>query len=236
MCGRLNIIDDPFVIALLQELHVKPIAPLNTGKLIRPTETISIIREQNSERTLEDAIWWLLLENNEAGLLKPSRFTSFNTRSDKLLQPNTAGYHAFKHQRCIIVASGFGETLNQTLDNGKRTKRFFNFYPIDNALVFAGLYRQWLDQKTGKPMLSTSIITKPPHPKMMLFHTKASPFILNQTDNSISRWLDPQTDLTELTPLLEPFIPQDLSVAEIAKPNNLTPIDEAQLLVRDMVV
>ena len=141
--------------------------------------------------------------------------------------PNSAGFQAFKQQRCIIIASGFGETLSQTTVGNNSSKRYFNFYPLDGALAFAGLYRQWLNPTTGKAVLSTSIITKAPHPKMMQYHHKASPFILDQSDDSIDLWLDPTTNLANLTPLLTPFIPQDLSVAEIAKPNQLTPISQA---------
>ena len=180
MCGRLNVIDDPFVIELCRMLGIK-IWPdkdtesgstLITGRFIRATNKISLIRQQNDERRMESAIWWLLLDESDGGF-KPSRYTSFNTRYDKLKVPKSAGYQAFKSQRCIIPVKGFGETEGK----GNEAK-YTDFSAKDGALALGGLYRQWINKETGEATLSCSVITLPPHDKIIPYHSKASPLML----------------------------------------------------------
>ena len=150
MCGRLNITDNPFVSALLDDLNVTNKETFRTSEFVRATDTISIVREVNGQRRLDDAIWWLLLEQNENDGFKPSKYTSFNTRYDKLNVKGSAGYQAFREQRCIVVASGFGETEFEQKGKRKVPTHYHNFYAIDSALAFAGLYRQWTNKSTGE--------------------------------------------------------------------------------------
>ena len=110
MCGRLNVSDDPFLVALLKNIGIEsPREKLTFGRFKRATDSISIVREINGVRQIDNAVWWLLLDKTEHDF-KPSKYTSFNTRSDKLNIRNSAGYIPFRQSRCIIPAKGFGET------------------------------------------------------------------------------------------------------------------------------
>ncbi|WP_448546697.1 SOS response-associated peptidase family protein [Thalassotalea fusca] len=233
MCGRLNITDNPFVTALLDELNVTNRETFRTSEFVRATDTISIVREVNGERQLDDATWWLLLEPSEKGGFKPSRYTSFNTRYDKLNVKGSAGYHAYREQRCLIVASGFGETEFEQRGNRKVPVHYHNFYAIDSALAFAGLYRQWVDKSTGESQFSTSVITLPSHEKIRPFHSKASPMMLSPQGEQISQWLSASTDILQFDEWLLPKIYNDLSVVPIKKPSDPTPLAPAQLITRD---
>tara|TARA_R100000687_G_scaffold83711_1_gene89996 strand:- start:31266 stop:31988 length:723 start_codon:yes stop_codon:yes gene_type:complete len=229
MCGRLNVTDDPFVTSLMEGLgislsDVKPIY----NRYLGAAHKISIIREVEGKRCLDNAIWWLLLEKANGGF-KPSKYTSFNTRYDKLNVPRSAGYKAFRESRCIIVASGFGET------EGKGAKaRYHDFFAQDAAIAFGGLCREWVNQDSGDITLSCSIITIPPHEKIKPFHTKASPLMLPQDDDTMDLWLDSNFNKVEaFNDLLEPHLPQNLLVQQIDKPSIHAPLGEKVLIQAD---
>lgn len=239
MCGRLNVIDDPYVVSLCEELGV-PISPnsspdeppyynkLLCERFIRATNNISIIVEREQKRQLLTAIWWLLLEPSDNGF-KPSKYTSFNTRYDKLNTPRSAGYKAFRESRCIIPAKGFGET------EGKGANAIYtDFEAVNGAIAFGGLYREWLNKKTGESVFSCSIITLPPHEKIKPFHSKASPLMLSQSSGTMEMWLDPTIHDTELfNDLLTPSIHQDLSAHQIDKPSLHNPVKEPVFIKSD---
>lgn len=235
MCGRLNITDNPFVSALLDDLKVVNPEHHKYNNFVGAASSISIIRENEGERKVEDATWWLLLEESENGGYKPSRYTSFNTRFDKLNKPGSAGYQAFKETRCVVIVTGFGETEITKTANNKSVKHYHNFYAVDGAIALAGLYRQWLNKNTGEITYSSSIITNPPHPKLIPYHKKASPMMLNQNDDSIDHWLNCSSNTTEqFTNFTQPKIYQDLSVVAIEKPSSPIPIGPAELIVHDL--
>ncbi|MEX1198245.1 MAG: SOS response-associated peptidase family protein [Pseudohongiellaceae bacterium] len=107
MCGRYNLTDSPEVRQLMEVVGVK-LDGMRWSRDVSPASTISIVRESEDGRGLADATWWLLLDRDT---LKPSKYTSFNTRSDKLNTPRSAGYRPFRQSRCIIPASAFIEGL-----------------------------------------------------------------------------------------------------------------------------
>lgn len=231
MCGRLNVNDNAGMKKLSSQLNIKYWqAPLQEGRFIRATNPVTIVHEHNSQRIADSAIWWLLLDKTDTGF-KPSKYTSFNTRYDKLNTRGSAGYKAFRENRCIIPASGFGETEFES----KKPKHYFDFEALDSeAIAFGGLYREWFHPGTGKVTKSCSIITLPPHEKLKHFHSKAMPLMLNQNDDSINMWLDKSlTDSEALNELLLPNIPQELIAYQIDKPSSFQPIDAARTILKD---
>ncbi|NQZ82285.1 MAG: SOS response-associated peptidase family protein [Colwellia sp.] len=229
MCGRLNVSDDPFVTKLLANLGIEnPRETMRYGRMIGAANVISIVREKNRKRQLDDAQWWLLQEPTAQGF-KPSKYTSFNTRYDKLNSPRSAGFKAYRESRCVIVAKGFGET------EGKGANaRYHDFYAEQGAIALGGLYRQWLHPKTQETLLSCSVITLPAHDKLMPFHTKASPLMLSQDDDTIDLWLDSSNHNTEIfTDLLKARIPHNLTVEEINKPSLFVPIGPRSSIPKD---
>jgi putative SOS response-associated peptidase YedK len=211
MCGRLNVVDCPEVIDLCGQLGISlKDNVLRTGRFIRAASTISIVMEKDKQRLLQDAIWWLLLDQTETGF-KPSAYTSFNTRYDKLDVPRAAGYYSYRHQRCIIPAMGFGETEQI---NGKAV---YHDFTSETGIAFGGLYREWTHSLTGEVVVSCSIITLAPHPKLMPYHSKASPLMIPQTH--YDAWLNANTGIANLQSLLKPQIYTALKGVEILKPS-----------------
>lgn len=230
MCGRLNVIDCPEVIDLCGQLGINlqdQAMPLRTSRFIRATNKISIVIEQKGERRLQDAIWWLLLEQAEHGF-KPSEYTSFNTRYDKLNVKGSAGYVAYRTQRCIIPVAGFGET--EVVDGKNRYTDFVG----KRALALGGLYRTWLNKETGEMTYSCSVITLPPHPKLMPYHTKASPLMLSQ--DVFDTWLSPDQDVSPFDKILTAKISVPLMAIYIDKPSTFQQLTAPQNIDCDIDV
>ena len=221
MCGRLNVIDDPAVIELIEGLQISLFAkPPIFNRFLHAAQTISIVRNTDNVRRMDSAIWWLLLDNTAQGF-KPSKYTSFNTRYDKLNVKGSAGYQPFRHSRCVIPVKGFGETEYA----GGKAQHYHDLVAKQGGLLLGGLYRQWLNKTTGESVLSCSVITLAPHAKLKAIHTKAMPLILPQQPELINAWLDEHNSNTDMfTELLKPHIPQTLIAQQIDKPSSYQPV------------
>lgn len=237
MCGRLNVIDDAGVQALMKQLNIE-LWPdtLLESRFIRATQPVSIVRTvsladnpNELKRELINADWWLLQEKTETGF-KPSKYTSFNTRYDKLNVPRSAGYKPFRETRCIIPAKGFGET---EFVNKKPLHYFDMTAETNEAIAFGGLYKQWIHPNTGEFKLSCSVITLPPHPKIKDIHSKAMPLMLPQKGGWMDAWLDPATDPQSLMPLMNPSLPQNLIAQQIDKPSIHQAVGDSFVIERD---
>lgn len=220
MCGRLNTTDDPVVQELMKQLKLplssRQQVTQHSKRFTRATDKVSIIREKNGQRFVEPATWWLLLDKTETGF-KPSKYTSFNTRYDKLNVPRSAGFKPYRESRCILIAKGFGETEFVN----KKPLHYYDFEAADGeALVFGGLSKEWVHKETGEVVVSCSVITLPPHDKLKHIHSKAMPLILPQHDNTIDLWLDSTVNNVDVFDgLLKPHLPQDLVAYPIDKPS-----------------
>jgi len=231
MCGRLNVIDDIGVQQLCEQLNIQLWSePLQTGRFKRATDKVTIVREKAGITQADSAIWWLLLDNHTEGF-KPSKYTSFNTRYDKLNVPRSAGFVPFKESRCIIPAKGFGETEFVN----KKPIHYYDFEAENRqAIALGGLYKEWLNVNTGETALSCSIITLPPHEKIKLIHSKAMPLILPQNKDLLTAWLDSAQTNTELfNHLLQPHLPQNLWAQAIDKPSTFNAIGDRKLINGD---
>ena len=248
MCGRLNITDSAGVKALCEQLDIAlwPAQGMQFARFVRPTQTVSIVFAQptasqahgqpSNVRVMRNAVWWLLLEPDEQPdrlTFKPSRYTSFNTRYDKLNKPGSAGYRAYRQQRCIIPAHGFGETLVR----GSQ-KYYHDLVPEPpTGLAMGGLYRQWQGvDEDGQATIeySCSVVTLPPHQKLGAVHTKASPLILSTEDDSVQRWLDPTiNEPTRLDDLLVPRLRHSYLAQPVDKPSTYQSQGEAFSISKD---
>ncbi|WP_026972093.1 SOS response-associated peptidase family protein [Aliagarivorans marinus] len=215
MCGRLNVVDDSAVKDLCEFLQIPlfpPLPKVSVNPL--PCDPLLILR-QDAQMECLSAQWWLLQEPDLFGF-RPSKFTSFNSRYDKLLQLGSASYQAFRTNRCIIPVHGFGES-----NASEQGKRFFNLYPSDGRpLLLGGLYRRWQHPQTRERVYSCSVITLPPHPELASCHEKSMPLLLEWNKQQLEHWLKPEPLSQQLTELfLRPRIPQGLRVEEVSQAN-----------------
>ncbi|MCJ8300837.1 MAG: SOS response-associated peptidase, partial [Pseudomonadales bacterium] len=158
------------------------------------------------------------------GKLKPSKYTSFNTRSDKLNIPNAAGFVPYRKSRCIIPATAIVE------GEGAKNKRTYHHIAAQNhAFAMGGLYRQWINKETGERVHACSIITLAPHPAWQGIHSKSTPMFLPVDDKDIiEKWLDPEfSAVDEFTRLLYPEFRDSLLITPIDKPSSRRAIAES---------
>jgi putative SOS response-associated peptidase YedK len=230
MCGRLNVIDSPGVGALCQQLDIAlwPSEGMIQRRFVKAADRVSMIRPIQNPRTgqyqlaMNNAIWWLLLDKPQppSTQFRPSKYTSFNTRYDKLNVPRSAGYQAFRTQRCIIPVTGFGETTKI----GSKLHYTDMIAADDKPMALAGLYRQWQTYDSfGQPVVETScsVVTLGAHPKLAQIHPKSTPLMLSFDDGSLATWLDPSIQTPEpLMPLLTPRLRHSLIATPIDRPSS----------------
>ncbi len=193
-----------------------------------PAASIDIILQDEQDRRIQPAIWWLLLEKAESGY-KPSRYTSFNTRSDKLDQNRSAGYRPYRSSRCIVPATYITEG-----EGTKGARRYHRIEPTESAFALGGLYRTWLDKTTGGLTYSCSIITLPPHPDVRWqdMHSKSMPLMLpTDKPDTLHQWLDPAFDQVEaFQPLLQPRFPGNLRCVPVERPGNQREVGDSFII------
>ena len=224
MCGRYNVTDDPLVQELLEILGI-PIRA-QTRLNIAPGAKGQIVYETNQGRTLEDAIWSLLIERKPDGSgYRPSpKYSTFNARSGNL-GTSPLWKKRFHAQRAIIPASGFHEWTGE-----KGHKQCYNIRPTNNAIAFAGLYELW--DFDGDIVPSYTIITLPSHPRFSHIHPKSLPLMLMPED--FDMWLDPLlTNTDPLQHLLRTQLRHPITVAPIRSPDDLEPTGLEEVIAAD---
>lgn len=224
MCGRFNVSDDPLVQGLLDALGIP--LKIHPRRNIAPGDYAQIIYETDQGRTMQDAMWSLLIDRKPDGSgYRPSpKYSTFNARSGSL-GTSPLWKKRFHTQRAIIPASGFHEWTGE-----KGHKQCYNIHPVDSAIAFAGLYELWDFQEEVVP--SFTIITLPPHPRFSHIHPKSIPLMLTAED--FDAWLNP--GLTNTDPfqhLLHSQIRCALRIEPVRSPATLQPVGESELLEPD---
>jgi putative SOS response-associated peptidase YedK len=203
MCGRYNIIDDPFTRSLLEGLGIG--GRLETRYNIAPTESVPVVRcaVESAAGALElvQMRWWLI----PAWVSEPgTRYSMFNARAETLNE-SRAFRRPFQYQRCILPASSFIEWHQVS-----GTKEPFLIRAANSALAFAGLWDHW--GQGPESILSCCIITTAAVKQFEPVHQRM-PVML--APDVWRRWLDPQVPGSELMPLLLPAVPDTLDVIPI---------------------
>jgi putative SOS response-associated peptidase YedK len=224
MCGRFQIADEKIITDLMGALGVDDGQP-GLAFDIAPGARISIVRQTDAGAQVDGATWWLLLDTETHKPLY--KYPSFNTRSDKLNTPRSAGHKAYRETRCIIPATAFVEGLGDG-------KTYHKLAHEDRGIAFGGLYREWLNRETGEIKLSASIITLPPldndHWKKSI-HPKSLPLMLPHESDVIAAWLDPDNkDVADFDQLLQPRLYYPLISTPIDRPSKWNPIGDSMMI------
>lgn len=223
MCGRFNIIDSPEVQFLMETLGIT--TGLSHREDCPPGGPISIIIEEDGERKVVEATWWLLLDKES---LKPNyKYSSFNTRSDRLHDKKSLGFSPYRNSRCIVPASAIIEGLGDK-------KSYFKVELENSAMALGGIYRKWLNKDTGEFKYSASIITLPPLlPEWQHIHPKSFPLMLPYKDSElIQQWLNPeQGEVKQFEELLEPQVTTRQIITKVEKPSTWLPVEDPFFIV-----
>jgi putative SOS response-associated peptidase YedK len=218
MCGAYAAISNIFTNNLTDTLSVPNI---ETRNIRVPASTIQIITQNQIQRQLIDAKWWLMLNKDGSANYK---YSTFNSRSDKLFSSRLTK-SLFKQSRCIIPASGFIEGQN---------KKYHYITANEQAIALGGVYKQY--KIDGEIITTASIITCPgENPKLENIHKKSLPLMLDYHDkNLVDMWLEPSmTDSEAFRDLLTNKIGQNLIATPIMGARNLEPQAEPLLIPAD---
>lgn len=224
MCTNFALIKSSGVTTLADRLRIDPEA-LRYGKGFKPGSVISIVVDTDTDADIDtgsgrqvlDAVWWLYLQQTDAGLKPHKDYFSVNTNHAKL-----ASKVEYKRSRCIILATSFFES-----QDGKNPHELA---PADGAAIaFGGLWKHWVDKTTGEVIQSASIITLPGIPALEHIHRKSVPLWLPA--DSYDAWLSRDvTDTRQFADLLIPKLQTDLVATPIDKVSTQVPIGEPLLI------
>jgi putative SOS response-associated peptidase YedK len=182
MCGRSTYKLTWEEIVTLYRLTMGP-APHNFRPRhnVCPTTTIDAIVETDGQRTLE-RMRWGLVPSWWSKPLKELKLATFNARAETVAQkPFFRG--PFKRNRCLIPVSGYYEW--QDTPGGKQPW-YFTARDGSPALTIAGLWDEWTDPETGKPLKSCTMIITEPNKFVAEVHDRM-PVLL--TEKQFEPWL-----------------------------------------------
>lgn len=198
MCGRYNIVDNPLVHALLEDLGVD-IGPLPTRYNIAPTDVAPVVYQVQGQNMLRSMRWWLVPSWSDG---PSSQYAMFNARSENL-QKSRAFAKPLASQRCIVPASSFIEWQKKA--SGKQP---YLIEPVDGLFAFAGLWDYWAEGD----IYSFSIITCAATASFTELHSRM-PVMLEPQHYSL--WLKQDTPVEALTALLYPALPGPVSLSPL---------------------
>jgi putative SOS response-associated peptidase YedK len=189
MCGRFNLTATPETI--IEHFELQRLSNYQPSYNITPAQKIlSIVELDDKSRKAVNLFWglvpsWAKDSKNSHHLI--------NARAETVRE-KPSFRSAFRHRRCLIVASGFYEWQQQ--DTGKQA---FHIHHQDNQLfAFAGLWEHW--QHEQQALYSCTIITTEATEFMQPIHERM-PVIIPQA--SYQQWLEKSADEDQVLQLLD---------------------------------
>lgn len=202
MCGRFNVIDSPGLQELLRDLGLDLLLP-RSGVNLAPTESISLVRQDDQGRHAEAARWWLTPSWAKA---VDQKYAMFNARSETLAS-SRAFRHPFKSQRGLVPMSSF---IEWRPENG--VKQPWLISNTEQALAVAALWDVW--EGEGEPLLSCTLVTTAAAPEFEPWH-KRMPVLL--ATGEWDRWLDNGAVFAADDPLFAPVLKYPLQLQSLSR-------------------
>lgn len=117
-----------------------------------------------------------------------------------------------RSQRCLVICDGFIEGSKE-----KRLNEPWLIYPAESkeSFALAGIWDKWVDKESGEVTHSFSIITTTANDLLQKVGHHRSPVVLDRDDEAA--WLDPQTDIAEVTEMLRPFPARNFNAYPISQ-------------------
>ena len=203
MCGRFNVIDNPELQTLLQELGIDLGLPTRTN--IAPTETIALVREQ-SPRALAEVRWWL---TPRWAKQVDQKYSMFNARAEGLADSRAYG-EPFRQRRGIVPASSFIEWRKEA--GGKQPYRI---EAVDEALALAAVWEHW--EGDGQVVESCALVTVAAAPEFEQLHHRMPLLLVGEERD---RWLDADREVAADDTLFQPLLKRPLRATPISREVN----------------
>lgn len=214
MCGRFNVIDNPELQKLLQDLGIDLGLPGRSN--IAPTEMIAAVRVPERAPELAQLRWWL---TPSWAREVDQKYSMFNARSETIAT-SRAFRGPFKHRRCIVPMSSFIEWRSE--EGGRQP---YLISAREGALAVAGIWERW--EGDGEVIESCALLTTAAAKQFSHIH-KRMPVLLNADE--WPRWLDCEQAISADDALLAPELKTDLSVVPISRGVNNARHKDADLL------
>ena len=177
MCGRFTLRTPMSV--LIKQFFAEGGEMLSPRYNISPSQQVLCVRERHFTM-----FQWGLIPS---WAKEPRGF--INARGDTVAVKPTFR-HAFRKQRCLIVADGYYEWQTR----GKSKQPYLFEFPDKRAFAFAGLWERWNDVET------CAIITTEPNEFCRTIHDRM-PLILRPKD--YDKWMLPATEVPVLEAILK---------------------------------
>lgn len=197
MCGRITSRPNPHdVRGKLKHMNNPNYQPRYN---VAPTQDIQVVREGSHGREMVNMRWGLIphwSKDPKAGPLM------INARVETI-EEKPAYREAFQKRRCLIVADGYYEFLQE----GAVKQPWYITLRNEEMFAFAGMWDEW-KSKTAReaPIQSATIITTDANDALVSIHPRM-PVILRTTDE-YDAWLNPQANRDALFRMLRP-LPSD---------------------------
>ncbi len=171
---------------------------------------LPVITGEHSER-IELMHWGLVpswVKNRKQAEELSAR--AFNARGETLAE-KPMFREAFKQHRCLVPAAGFYEWREQ--DGHKYP--FFIKLAEDEAMIFGGLWAEWVDPETGELMHSFSIVTCAANELLSYIHNGKlrMPLILDKQHEHL--WLHGNEE--QASACIKPYPDSDLEAFPVSK-------------------
>lgn len=218
MCGRYTLHSRADVIAERFCVQVPPTLPERFN--IAPSQQVLAVRLNSETRQRElVALHWGLIPFWADDPSIGNRMA--NARSETVAgKPSFR--HAYKSQRCLVVADGFYEWQET---NGKK-QPYYVTLKGDGPFGLAGLWERW--DKQGEPIESCTILTTDANEIMSAIHERM-PVIIPPEKYPL--WLDSgQHDGKKISGLLRPFDSSQMSAYPVSAFVNNAKHDTAQCI------
>ncbi|SDX11123.1 Putative SOS response-associated peptidase YedK [Marininema mesophilum] len=186
---------------------------------IAPSQEVPVILMEEEQRKLVSMRWGLI----PRWAKDPSIGNRLiNARSESLTQ-KPAFRRSFQRYRCLVPADSFYEW--KKVDGTKQPMRIM--FTSGELFAFAGLWDCWTEE-SGESYQSFTIITTQANEMVQEIHERM-PVILHLAEEAA--WLDPDWgDPDLLSPFLEPYEPEAMTMYPVSKAVNTPKNDQAEVI------
>lgn len=216
MCGRfslfadLSVLEEKFQFTFEESYHPR--------YNVAPSQNVLTVIQQDKKRIGKWMRWGLIpfwAKEKKIG------YKLINARAETVAE-KPSFRHAFRQQRCLILADGFYEWKKS---NGQ--KKPYRFQLKNNEVfAFAGLWDDW--KKDGEKITSCTLITTYPNKLAQTIHDRM-PVILPPDAYDI--WLDPNiSDQELLYSFLKPYPEDQMEVYPVSTLVNSPKNDHPSIL------
>jgi putative SOS response-associated peptidase YedK len=219
MCGRFTRKENMQHLAELLGLPLPP--PLPPRYNIAPSQLVACVRTnpETTEREWVELQWGLV----PSWAKDPSIGHKLINARGETVAEKPSFRHAFKQQRCLVLADGFYEWKRE----GKAKQPYYIRMKDHRLFAFAGLWEHW--EKEESAIESCSLITIHANAVLEPIHDRM-PVIL--PEHAYSSWLDPTLkNVVYLSGLLEPYGAEEMEAYPVTLMVNNPRNDQPECVV-----